>query len=76
MYPFSGFTGPTIILKITNGERPTRPMGVHDLGLTDSVWDMTLRCWAQYPAHRPTVTEVVGILRKWLAPFLSIEPTP
>jgi len=75
MYPFSGFTNPIIILKITNGERPTRPMDVYDLGLTDLVWDMTLRCWAQYPAHRPMVTEVVGILREWSAFSLSIGPT-
>jgi len=76
MYPFSGFTNPIIILKITNGERPTRPMDAYDLGLTDPVWDMTLRCWAQYPAHRPTVTEAVRILRERSAFFLSIGPTP
>ena len=54
------------------GERPARPQGVQGLGLTDSMWDMTVRCWYQDPAQRPTMTEVVGLLRKLLA-SLSIE---
>jgi len=75
MYPFDGFTNPIIILKITNGERPARPSEAYELGLTDSLWNMTLRCWGQDPAHRPKVTEVVGLLREWSVFSLSIGPT-
>jgi len=71
MYPFSGFTNPVIVVKITDGERPTRPKEAYELGLTDSLWDMTLGCWGQVPAHRPTVTEVVEFLREWSAFSLS-----
>jgi len=74
MYPFSDFSKPVIVLKITDGERPTRPREAHELGLTDSVWNMTLRCWGQHPVHRPTVTEVVEFLREWSAFSLSIGP--
>lgn len=47
-----------------DGKRPDRPRETQELGLTDSVWDMTLRCWQQDPASRPTMMEVVGLLRK------------
>jgi len=36
---------------------------------------MTLKCWEQDPADRPTVTEVVKLLREWSVLSLSIEPT-
>jgi len=36
---------------------------------------MTLRCWQQDPALRPTVTEVAGLLREWLAFSVSTRPT-
>ena len=54
------------------GERPGRPQ---DPGLTDLLWDLTLRCWDQDPIQRPPMTRVVGIIREWLAFFLFAEPT-
>jgi len=73
-YPFSGCGHVTIILKITGGEWPARPQEAQELGLTDSVWNMTHRCWHQDPACRPTMTEVVGLLREWPVFSLSMEP--
>jgi len=54
---------------IMGGNRPARPRDAQELGLTDSVWDMTVRCWQQDPAHRPTMAGVVGLLREWLVFF-------
>jgi len=73
-YPFSGFTDSVITAMIMDGKRPARPQETQGLGLTDSVWDMTRRCWRQDPTRRPTATEVVGLLRKWSVSFLSMEP--
>ena len=42
------------------GERPDRPQ---ERDLTDSVWDMTERCWQEDPVFRPKIKEVVAILR-------------
>ena len=55
------------------GQRPGRPQEGQELGLTDSVWDMTVRCWNQDPAQRPTMMEVTGFLHKLLVSSLSIE---
>jgi len=70
---FSEFTTPTVISKVMNGKRPARPQETQELGLTDSLWDMTVRCWHQDPAQRPTMTEVVELLRELLVSSLSIE---
>jgi hypothetical protein len=56
-----------------DGERPARPQEGEELGLTDSMWDMTVRCWNQDPAQRLTMTEVVGFLHEFLVSSLSIE---
>jgi len=61
--------------KITCGERPVRPLGTEDLGLVDSVWDMTLSCWRQDPVHRPPMEKVVRFLREWLAFSLHVTNT-
>ena len=50
---------------------PILPEKAQELGLTDSVWAMANRCWDQDPARRPTMMEVVRLLRKWSVSFLS-----
>ena len=56
-----------------NGERPARPQGAQELGLTDPVWEMVVRCWSQDPAQRPTITEATRPLYESLVSSLSIE---
>ena len=72
MCPFSDFTAMVTVSKIMDGERPDRPQGP---GLTDPVWDMTRTCWHHDPAHRPTISKVVGILREWPVAFFFFEGT-
>ena len=54
------------------GGRPARPQEARELGLTDLVWDMTVRCLHQDPVQRPKMMEVVGLAREW--PVLSLFP--
>ncbi|KAF9779294.1 kinase-like domain-containing protein, partial [Thelephora terrestris] len=49
--PFDKFTNYVAQSKIIEGERPDHPQ---EPGLSDSVWQMTVDCWAQEPAQRPT----------------------
>ena len=44
-----------------------------ELGLTDSLLEMTLRCMHPDPCERPDMTEVVGLLRKMATSSLSME---
>ena len=52
---------------------PIRPEKAEELGLTDSVWDMTVRCLDQDPARRPMMVEVVRLLRKWSGSSLPVS---
>jgi len=70
--PFSELTASVVISKIIDGEQPARPHEGQEFGLTDSIWDMAVRCWHKNPAQRPTMTEVVRLVREW--PVLSISP--
>ena len=58
---------------IMDGKHPARPQEAQKLGLTDSVWNMTVCCWLQDPAQRPAMTEVIGLLQGILTSSLSIE---
>ena len=71
--PFSGFSVPIIISKITGGERPARPQEAQELGLMDPLWDITVRCWDQNLAQRPTMIEVARPLREWLVLSLHMN---
>ena len=71
--PFSEYPTHLIILKIMGGERPGRLQEGQELGLTDSMWDVVVRCWNQDPVQRPLMTEVVGLLRKLLVSSLFVE---
>jgi len=71
-HPFGELTTPVITSKIMDGGRPARPQEAQGLGLTDSVWEMTVRCWRQDPPQRPTMTEVVRLAREW--PVFSFFP--
>ena len=69
--PFSEFTAPAVNSMIIDGKQPARPQEAQGLGLMDSVWDMTVHCWSQDPAQRPTMSEVVRLLREWSVFSLS-----
>ncbi|KXN89740.1 Tyrosine-protein kinase TXK [Leucoagaricus sp. SymC.cos] len=50
---------------------PRRPEGINDL-LTDDLWALTVRCWSKDPASRPSMGEVLAILKGGLV--ASTEP--
>jgi len=63
-HPFNELASPVVTPNIVDDKFPTRPQGAEALGLTDSIWGMAVRCWHQDPAQRPTMREVVGLVRK------------
>ena len=58
---------------IMDGKHPARPREAQKLGLTDSVWNMTVCCWLRDPTQRPAMTEVIGLLQEILTSSFSIE---
>ena len=71
--PFSEPAFLDMFPKISDGTRPDLPQGAQELGLTDSLWEIAVRCLCTDPAQQPNMTEVVGLLRELLMPSLSLE---
>ena len=66
--PFPNNPDPTVILKVTKGERPPKPITAEELGLTSAVWELTKRCWQKSPAKRPGTAEVLAYLESMSFP--------
>lgn len=55
------FRDQTVILKISRGERPSRPdqSAFSRNGLTESIWKLMQDCWLTEPEDRPTASEIL-----------------
>jgi hypothetical protein len=42
---------------VLSGQRPSRPDGLNDIGLSDEIWNLMERGWHHAPAHRPSLGE-------------------
>ncbi|KAG6907970.1 hypothetical protein DXG01_006695 [Tephrocybe rancida] len=62
--PFGKVKAIAVIQKIMKGQHPQRPIrkGPLERGLTEEMWKMMKRCWAQNPDERPTAAEIVQLL--------------
>ena len=58
--PFGKNNWLTAETKIGRGERPKRPK--HS-DFTESLWELTQRCWSDEPQHRPNIKEVIEVLK-------------
>lgn len=59
----------TVVLKVTTGERPSRPsvceprkQNCESVGLSDEIWNMVDKCWSANPDDRPSASDVVQLL--------------
>lgn len=50
------------MVKVMNGERPTRSDEAAELGLTGGLWDLIESAWAQDAQRRPQVETIVDFL--------------
>ena len=62
-----------IVLKFSDGTRTDFPQGARNLGLTDSLREIILRCMHQNPTQRPDIMEVIELLRELMMSSLSME---
>lgn len=62
----------SIGMRVCRGERPKR---LEARGLTDGVWTLIERCWAQDPENRPKIDEVVQELTRIRAGEVASQTT-
>ena len=72
--PFRGIRQSALALHVLRGVRPDKPENASAIGLCDSLWDLTRRCWDGKMELRPEVGEVVAQLGKAAASWDGIMP--
>ncbi|KII95384.1 hypothetical protein PLICRDRAFT_99108 [Plicaturopsis crispa FD-325 SS-3] len=63
--PFSRIKHTTeVVIHTSRGRRPQRPNdpSVEERGLSDDLWEIMKRCWAENPKERPSIQEVLSAL--------------
>jgi hypothetical protein len=58
-FPFHQHADLTVVMKVLEGERPTRGPG-----FAESLWGILKQCWAPQPSDRPTVEDVFRRLER------------
>ena len=53
-----------MIRRIIAGERPSRPSGGKELGLSDELWELVRSAWAHEVGERPSLSEFVDLLKE------------
>jgi hypothetical protein len=66
----------TVIIKVVQGNRPSRPAEGEDLGLSDTLWDLTQDCWATDLDDRPIIRSVLDSLSSLPRRRLVKKPKP
>ncbi|KAF9647362.1 kinase-like protein [Thelephora ganbajun] len=60
--PFPEYNSTSVVMPIIRGTRPSKPAFAISRGYTEGLWDLTIACWRQDPAERPTITNILGSL--------------
>lgn len=64
--PFAGTRmDHAVMMRVLQGERPSRVISVDDSGLSmsDDLWDLLRRCWSQEPSNRPPMYQVAELMK-------------
>ncbi|KAF9448075.1 kinase-like protein [Macrolepiota fuliginosa MF-IS2] len=64
----------TVIAKIIRGIKPAKPKREKALELTEGIWKIMQKCWSDTPSDRPTVDQVLELLRKDAPLGVRVEP--
>jgi hypothetical protein len=63
--PFAEFPNDTaVILEVMMEGRPKRPQTYPGREMSEMLWSLVERCWAQQPAERPAMAEVIQFLAR------------
>jgi serine/threonine protein kinase len=60
---------------VVNGERPARPPASNDLGISDEIWQLLVKCWSADRSNRPGVAGVRELLQE-AVPAWAALPVP
>ena len=73
--PFEGKSDSGAAHQILEGERPDLPQDATHIGLTAQMRELLQMCWHKDPAERPTIDEVVTVLKCFLGHKECVQRT-
>ena len=56
--PFHPLRDAEISFKVLEGDRPAKPTNASDVGISDGLWQLLVRCWNSDDTKRPRVEEI------------------
>ena len=70
-----GSTNENVVVLVSAGKRPQKPLDGAKLGLEPGVWEITEECWNQDSGKRPNITEVFHRFKVIVVTDPLITPT-
>ena len=57
--PFHGQRDTEISYKVVHGDRPVMPANAGEVGISDGLWQLLVRCWNSNYTERPQIDEIL-----------------
>ena len=74
--PFHSLRDTEISYKVIQDERPAMPTNASELGISNGLWQLLVRCWNRNYFKRPQINEVLRHLSQDPALGLLFPPSP
>ena len=62
--PFHSVRDTEVVYKVIQGERPTIPANASEVGISEDLWKLLVKCWNHDYLERPKINEILGHLSR------------
>ena len=73
--PFHSVRDTEVVYKVIQGERPTIPVNASELGISEDLWQLLVKCWNHNYPERPKINEILRHLSRDPALGLIFPPS-
>ena len=73
--PFHTVRDTEVVYKVIQGERPTIPANASEIGISEGLWELLVKCWNHNYTKRPQINEIFQHLSQEPALALIFSPS-
>jgi len=73
--PFHSVRDTEVVYKVIQGERPTIPANASEVGISEDLWQLLVKCWNHKYPERPKINEILLHLSRDPALGLIFPPS-
>ena len=59
LVPFHSVRDTEVVYKVIQGERPTIPVNASEVGISEDLWQLLVKCWNHNYPKRPQISEIL-----------------